>query len=252
MLALDQGNGTAAVSQGRRMLSVKKLEHRFYDGYTSPFDRFNEEARRLANKGAMVLHAGCGLDSSIGFRTATRVTIGIDLDEWILHNSDLDLAVIADLSHLPLRDECIDFVASRGVLEHLQRPDLFVQETGRVLRSGGCLLVLTPNLYHYFALAVRIAPYGAQRWFIQKVLGGDPNEVFPTFYRANTSRRIRSLATRAGLAEEWLQMLEATPAILSFSPLTYLAGIIYERMVNRFGLLAGLRAAILAVFRKLG
>ena len=238
-------------SRGTRVLSVEVLKQRFYVGYESPFDRFNQEAMRLSGKDSVVLHAGCGADSSVGFQTMARMTIGIDLDEWILNNSDVNLAVIGNLSCLPLVDECVDFIASRWVLEHLRCPDLFLWETARVLRPGGYLLVLTTNLYHYFALAVRLTSHSVQQWFVQNVLGGDPNDVFPTFYRANTSRRIRSLAAKNGLVAERIYMLEGAPSILSFSPLAYLAGITYERMVNRFKSLSKIRGAILAVFRKL-
>lgn len=236
--------------KGAGVSSVEKLHRRFYGGYKSPFDRFNEEARRLANEDSVVLHAGCGADSSIGFRTVARATVGIDLDEWVLHNSDVDLGIIGDISHLPLADECVDFAVSRWVLEHLRRPDLFIQETARILKPGGCLLVLTPNLYHYFALAVRIVPISIQRWTIQNLLSGNPDEVFPTFYRANTICRIRSIATKAGLVEVRSHMLEGAPSILRFFLPIYLAGIAYERVVNRFELLAGFRGAILVVFRK--
>jgi SAM-dependent methyltransferase len=231
-------------------LSVEKLKRRFYTGYVSLFDRFNREARRLASPDSVVLHAGCGADSSIGFRTAARATIGIDIDKWVFQNSDLDMAATGDLAHLPLENKCVDLVASRWVLEHLHRPDLFFREAARVLRPRGYLLVLTTNLSHYFALAVKIVPFGTQRWFVQEVLGGNADEVFPTFYQANTPRRIRSLATQAGLVEEQLHMLEGAPSILSFSPVVYLAGIAYERMVNRLEPLAGLRGSIMAIFRK--
>jgi SAM-dependent methyltransferase len=232
------------------MLSVGRCKNRFNADSKTPSERFFEGAVGMVNKDSVVLHAGCGTDSSIGFRDAAQVTIGLDLDEWLGDNADLDLAVIGSLCHIPLPAESVDLVAARWVLEHLIRPDLFFQEVARVLRPAGHLILCTPNRYHYFALAVRITPLRFQRWFMQHVLGGDPHSVFPTFYRANTSRRIRSLAAGAGLVVERLYRVEGSPNILGFSLIVYLAGVAYEQIVNRFRLLTGFRGMILAVLSK--
>jgi len=234
------------------MPSVGELKRRFYADRQSPFELFNKDARRLVTGNSTVLHAGCGADDSIGFRTTTQTTVGLDLDGWILRNSDLDFAVIGDLSWLPFVDESMDIVASRWVLEHLDCPGVFFKEAARVLRPGGHFALLTTNLWHYFATVVRITPYRIQRWLVQSVLDGDPDEVFPTFYRANTVRRIRSLAAEVGLVEDKLELLEGAPSILGFSSPSYLVGIAYERTVNRFEHLADIRGAILAVFQKPG
>jgi SAM-dependent methyltransferase len=233
------------------MSNTEKLRRRFYAESKSPFERFSQEAIGMVNSDSVVLHGGCGADSSIGFRTAAQAVIGVDLDRWICQNSDLDLALIGSLYHLPLPNQCVDIVAARWVLEHMAHPALFFHEVARVLRPCGHLVLLTTNQSHYLALTVRITPLRFQRWFISNVLGGDPNEVFPTFYRANSPRRVRSLAADAGLAEERLYMLEGAPSILKFSSISYLAGVAYERAVNRFDSLDRFRAAIVAIFSKL-
>lgn len=232
------------------MLSVEDLYRRFYSEYDISEDLFDKEAKRLVKKDSIVLHGGCGADDSIGFQTKAKMTIGIDLDKGILDNSDIDYGVMGDLGRLPLVDGSMDLVVARWVLEHVSDPESFFEETSRVLKPGGHLVLLTTNLWHYFTTAVRITPIRFQRWFIHKALDRDPDEVFPTFYRANTSGRLRSLATQAGLVEEKLEMLEDEPLILKFSTPTYLVGIAYERMVNRFEHLAGMRAVILAIFEK--
>jgi SAM-dependent methyltransferase len=232
------------------MPSAKEWKQRLYTDRKGPFYRFPEEARRLVGENSTVLHGGCGADSSIGFREVARLTLGLDADEWICQNTDLDLALMGDLCHLPLVDECMDLVAARWVVEHMNHPALFFQEVARVLKPGGQLLLLTTNLHHYFALAVRITPIRFQRRFLQSTLETDPHDVFPTFYRANTIRRVRALAAEAGLIEERLEMLEGSPDFLLFNSVAYLAGVAYERIVNRFQTLGGLRGCILAVFSK--
>lgn len=233
------------------MLSVKTLKRKFYTTrYKSPFQHFNETARSLVRPEAVVLHAGCGADDSIGFQTEARMTLGLDLDPWILYNSDLDLGVLGNLTHLPAAAQSVDIVVARWVLEHLPEPDLFLAETARVLRPGGYLMVLTPNRRHYAGAITSVVPHPLQQWFVKSLLGGDPAGVFPTFYRANTPQQLRDLAATAGLVEERVKMIESAPSLLGFSPLTYLVGVAYERTVNRFEALDEFRSAILAIFRK--
>ena len=223
----------------------------FYNNYPSLFYRFNEEVLKYIGADLFVLHLGCGADESIGLRTRARTTIGIDLDKWILQNSDINFGLIGDVAHLPFADGSFDVVIARWVLEHLTQPDLAFKEAGRVLRPRGYFLVITPNLWHYAGAIIRMTPQRIQRWFVKSLLRGNPGEVFPTYYRANSTRQIKHLMNISGLVEERIEMLEATPTLLSFSPITYLAGIAYERMVNRFEFLSGFRSAILGIFRKL-
>ena len=48
---------------------------------------------------------------------------------------------IGDLEHLPLRDAEADFVCVNLVLHHLSAPDNVLKEAGRVLKSGGTLVI---------------------------------------------------------------------------------------------------------------
>src|SRR5438552_2654893 len=80
--------------------------------------------------------------------------------------------------------------------------------------------------------------------------GVEAGDIFPTVYRANTDRRLRSLYENAGIDVEALDQFETEPEYLAFSTLTYMLGVAYERMVNRFGALRRLRVNLLAVGRK--
>ncbi|MGC9108445.1 MAG: class I SAM-dependent methyltransferase [Infirmifilum sp.] len=54
----------------------------------------------------------------------------------------------ADLSRdsIPLPDERVDLVLALEFIEHLVNPDHMLREARRVLRSGGSLVISTPNL----------------------------------------------------------------------------------------------------------
>lgn len=101
-------------------------------------------------EGKHVLDAGCGegYGSDLLAATAAEV-IGVDLDEAVV-----DHAVRryrrpwfekADLLALPFPDSAFDAVVSLQVIEHLGEPRHFVAECARVLRTGGRLILSTPN-----------------------------------------------------------------------------------------------------------
>jgi SAM-dependent methyltransferase len=230
--------------------SVKGFREKYYSDLKSPFSYFNELVIKYVDNKTVVLHLGCGADQSIGLKDISKFVIGIDLDPWIYRNQDIDSGSFGDICNLPFKNESNDLVISRWVLEHLKSPERSIHEAARVLKPGGCLILLTPNQFHYAGFITRITPHGLQKLFVKYLVNGSPDEVFPTYYRANTIRRIRCLLEGAGLVEEKIEMLEGAPTLLSFSQFTYLAGVAYERLVNHYASLSGFRSAILAIFRK--
>jgi ubiquinone/menaquinone biosynthesis C-methylase UbiE len=65
------------------------------------------------------------------------------------------LAVVADAQHLPFGDGVFSCVIASEVLEHLNEPEEALQETARVLRSGGRCVITTPYrevLRHYLCV----------------------------------------------------------------------------------------------------
>lgn len=230
--------------------AAKSLQEKYYSGFQSPFSYFNEILVKYVDNNSVVFHLGCGADQSIGLRGNSKFVIGIDLDPWIYRNQDIDSGSFGDICTLPFKNEFVDLVISRWVLEHLKYPERSIHEAARVLKPGGRLILLTPNQFHYAGFITWITPHKLQKLFVKHLLKDSPDEVFPTYYRANTIHRLRYLMDEAGLFEEKVEMLEGAPALLSFSPFTYLAGVAYERLVNRYAILSGFRSAILAIFRK--
>lgn len=200
-----------------------------------------------------MLHAGCGSDGSIKFKTKARRVIGIDLNARVAGNDEVDFPILGDLQRLPLPDACVDLVVSRWVVEHLETPAQAFAETSRVLKPNGLFILMTNNLLHYAVLATKLTPHGLHKWFVKVVLGMEMEfeEVFPTYLRANTLRKLRWLGAQTGLVEEHVEMFEGAPMYLAFSLPTFLLGVAYERTVNRLDTLAWLRSVIISVYRKI-
>lgn len=62
-----------------------------------------------------------------------------------------ELDIVADIQHLPLRDNCIEAIICKDVLEHVPEPLEVVNEIYRVLNKGGLAFISTPFLYPYHA-----------------------------------------------------------------------------------------------------
>lgn len=117
-------------------------------------------------KATRVLDFGCGAGwlsralSGRGYRS-----VGIDVSQWLAANAARLSSggtppsfLVGDCMNLPLKGMAFDLIVGIGVLHHLE-PEKGLRECQRVLKPGGCLLVIEPNsLSPIAALGRRIAP----------------------------------------------------------------------------------------------
>ena len=96
---------------------------------------------RWSSAAARKGYRAVGVDPSLGAVTAARRAaraLGVDA-----------LFVVGDARYLPFKDASIDRVFSYSVLQHMSRPDVAraAGEIGRVLASGGTMLVQMPTTF---------------------------------------------------------------------------------------------------------
>jgi predicted SAM-dependent methyltransferase len=72
-------------------------------------------------------------------------------DEWfgdvrvdIYRTGSVNVVADCDFS-VPFRDRCCDMVYCKNLLEHLKNPFNFLREVYRVLKVGGCVVLVTDN-----------------------------------------------------------------------------------------------------------
>ena len=74
---------------------------------------------------------------------------GVDISETVCvqaqKNCPEGTFIAADCYHLPFKDNTFDLVHCAEVLEHLESPDLAIEEIRRVLKPGGHFILTTPN-----------------------------------------------------------------------------------------------------------
>ena len=217
------------------------------------YDRFSDVIHEYARAGDVMLDAGCGSGRVFQYQfdahQEPRLIVGVDVTTEPHGNLNINAAARANLGALPFREGIFDIVISSHVAEHLTEPERVFGELSRVLRPGGRLLILTPNRWHYVTVSSAMMPHSFHLKY-NNWRGVDSHDIFRTEYKANTAGRLRSLYEGAGLRVERLEQFETEPEYLAFSLPTYAAGVAYERLVNRFGLLRNLRVNLLAVGRK--
>jgi SAM-dependent methyltransferase len=216
----------------------------------------------LVNGEVNWLDAGCGarileMRSAGAERetaAAARLSAGCDLVLPALRaHRTLVNRVCCDVRALPFRDRSFQLVSLNNVAEHLEEPVQVFGEIARVLDAGARLVIHTPNAAGYFVrivrLGKRILPRRLVRWLIRFLEGRGDEDIFPTYYSANTRAALTCLAHEAGMAVESVSLLPCRPLFYFAAPLSALELVATRALIRRgFAELGAI--AILAVFRR--
>jgi SAM-dependent methyltransferase len=161
--------------------------------------------RRVRGHAAHVLEAGCGrrnsrADSLAAPELGVRTVVGVDVDaDAGKANRGLDRFVAADLcGRLPFAAGTFDLVYASFVVEHLEEPCAAFREWRRVLRPGGALLVVTPNMANPLMRMAALLPQRVRVALKRLGPGVEPQDVFRAPYRANTAAALRRIAGDSG------------------------------------------------------
>lgn len=219
----------------------------------SPEEVFEERLLNLVKPGARVLDVGCGsgkyFRADFARERACR-WVGVDLEPRIGGNNRVHLRARGDAMRMPFADDAFDVVICRWMIEHVADPGGAFLQFARVLKPWGRLAIFTPNLLHYYGVAAKLTPHWFHVWFNRRIRGFDDEDIFPTLYRANSRRRLRSLLAGAGFSEIEITLVEGAPSALKFNRLLYAAGKIYEAVVRKSDFLSAFRMNLIATASK--
>jgi SAM-dependent methyltransferase len=233
---------------------VERIDRRFYPTMRGHWDatlfRQLVDSHLRPRFAVLDLGAGRGAVAELDLRRPDLFVAGVDVDPAVLANPFLDEGRLVNSDgSIPYKDQHFDVVLAHNVLEHLTNPAAVFCEVHRVLRPGGFFLSKTPNRRHYVATIARWTPHSFHVW-VNRRRGQDAADTFPTVYRCNTPRAIESLAARMGFEVDSISLVEGRPEYLRGSAPSYIAGLVYERILNATPRLARFRAVMLAALRK--
>jgi len=240
---------------------VKKFYPCFYDlnyPYAAARSRYRRWIRDLLESGeaTCVLDCGCGdgyhaVTAELVQQNQTQL-IGVDVAFSALYdNSLVKHKAAAAAEALPFENSSFDLVVCESVLEHLLAPEKFLQETYRVLKPNGKLMILTSGRWHPFMVI--------NRWLSAEKLGAAKmlfhllrrplTSTFPAFYRCNSKRALAKQATAADFCMESLRVASGTFGYLRFSKWLIMLGVLFDRMTDN-RLLDFSKISLLAILRK--
>lgn len=192
-----------------------------------------------------VLDVGCGrgeyLQDAVTIRRNLRIlknkvlkVIGIDVDKAAASNPFVDEFRQMKGDSWPVENDSVDLIVCDNVMEHILDPDLFFSEASRVLKNRGYCCIRTPNRWSYVAMIARLIPNRFHSSVTRMAQEERKDEdVFPTFYRCNSIRKIRKTMLRHGF-ECAIYGHEAEPSYLSFSRIAYGVGVMHQKLAPDF------------------
>ncbi len=109
-------------------------------------------------KGAKILDAasGEGYGSYLLKKWGASEVVGVDIDIESVNKANSLFAfsgvkfMCHNVEELPFSDCYFDIVVSFETIEHLDHPDMFLQELRRVVKPGGIIIISCPNDPYYF------------------------------------------------------------------------------------------------------
>jgi 2-polyprenyl-3-methyl-5-hydroxy-6-metoxy-1,4-benzoquinol methylase len=115
-----------------------------------------------------------------------------------------------------------DLATLRMVAEHVQNPQRTVLSLARLLRPGGRVVIYTPNRWSPGSIVAAVIPNKLHHYFTRLMWNTHEDDVFPTFYRMNTRRTLRTLFEAGGFVEVDFMYLAACAVLARFRATCFL------------------------------
>jgi 2-polyprenyl-3-methyl-5-hydroxy-6-metoxy-1,4-benzoquinol methylase len=143
-ISLRNASQQALDYTGERMVPEKAEWGTFWEHVY----RYRFARQYVFGKDVLDIACGEGYGSAALAKAGASRVIGVDIDDTVCRHANRKYgieAVCGSAESIPLPDKSVDVVVSFETIEHIPDPRLFLRECRRVLRSGGQLVISTPN-----------------------------------------------------------------------------------------------------------
>jgi ubiquinone/menaquinone biosynthesis C-methylase UbiE len=167
------------------------------------------------------LDLGCGnqpfpekstYDTISGFTDLARSVVGLDPDlKSIIEKKVIKYKICGIGENLPFKNGAFSFITANMVLGHIEKPQKLFREISRVLEPDGIFLVHTSNMYGYDTLIARLITYKFRRKIASFLFNISQEDVYATYYRANSYKQIENLSKFSNLNCKEIKLFCSSP-----------------------------------------
>lgn len=191
-------------------------------GYYLPSDFYEALVRKFVDVDTCWLDVGGGgslfpHNSELCKKLAAiaKQIVCVDPSDNVLQNADADLkfqSTLEDFKH----EARFDLATMRMVAEHVQNPLEVVRKLNELLRIGGNVIIFTVNLWSPITIISRLLPFRLHYPIKKLFFDGEEKDTFPTVYKMNTRKRLKSLFEMNGFRESQFQYVDDLSALGNF------------------------------------
>ena len=219
---------------------------------------YEEVLKSYINPNITWLDLGCGHQILPSWRLNAekylvrncKTIVGVDYDFHSLKkHKSISLKVRGDISKLPFKNNAFDLITANMVVEHLDNPENQFQEVNRVLKPGGIFLFHTPNILVYTTIMAKLIPKILKPKLIWLLQGRKEEDIFNTYYRANSKNKIIKLAQMAGFEVTKIKLIVSCAQFAIIPPLAIFELIWIKILMSRY--FKSFRTNIIAILKKL-
>ncbi len=223
---------------------------RLNPGWQESMELYRDLISSSISSKTKVLDVGCGHGDFLkSVYKKTAHTYGVDPDKQALaKNKFIKHKVVAEAQKLPFADNFFDLVVSAWVLEHLTDPQKAFSEIFRVLKPGGKVIFLTPNLWNYNVWLIRLIPNMFHDFLTRKLYNRQENDTYPKQYKINSASQINKILIPTGFKKQKL-ILNGDPSYISFNQALFKLACLMEKLLD-FKPLQFMRVHLIGVYEK--
>jgi len=199
-----------------------------------------------------LLDLGCGrgLETKTDYKKLCGHTIGVDPTDAVMDNPYVDEKLVGSAYELPVDDQSVDVITSQQVLEHIEFPEKLFFEANRVLKPGGKLFLMTPNLWYPTTLLSAITPYSFHLWVTKNFFEIEEFDTFPTYYKANRLSTLRRIAEKTGFEVTHEERYQCNPGQFDFNSILNKVETQMIRALIKYDSLSLFRDIVIGVYKK--
>jgi ubiquinone/menaquinone biosynthesis C-methylase UbiE len=168
---------------------------------------------RLVDSRRRWLDVGCGrapfpnnLALSADLAARCPHLVGVDPDENVHENSFVHQRFQLLLEHYSPSEQ-FDLISARMVVEHVTKPEEFVNSLARLAAPGAIVVIFTVNSRSASALLAQLTPMAVHHWAKWRLWRVDEGDTFPTVYKMNRQATLKRLMEAARFKEVMFEVL---------------------------------------------